>query len=208
MTIPSNMSKDFVEMVKAIGEAKTKQEEDRIMARELQLIKDKIANPQLSLRKMKEYIIRMIYAEMLGHDASFAHIHAVKFTSQTKLVEKRIAYLAVTLCLRADDDLIILMVNTMQRDLRSTNQLEICAALQACCTLVNAETIPAMLSFVTDLLQHSRVAVVPAAEHGVAPQVPRDLGPGQAAPGEHDGRRGRLDRVVLARGGGFWGPWS
>jgi hypothetical protein len=41
----------------------------------------------------------MIYVEMLGHDASFGHIHAVKMVHEKKLLEKRVGYLAITLTL-------------------------------------------------------------------------------------------------------------
>lgn len=148
------MSKDMVDMVKAIGESKTKQEEDRIMTREISLLKEKMGASNVTQKRMREYIIRMIYCEMLGHDASFAHNYAVKFTAQSKLIDKRIAYLGVCLCLQPEDELIFLMINTMQRDLKSQNFLEVCTALHACSSLVNEETIPAMLKFVTDLLPH------------------------------------------------------
>ena len=39
---------------------------------------------------MKENLMRMIYCEMLGHDASFGFIHAVNYTQKGKLKDKRL----------------------------------------------------------------------------------------------------------------------
>ncbi|XP_010909540.1 AP-4 complex subunit epsilon isoform X2 [Elaeis guineensis] len=152
-------SKEFLDLVKSIGEARSKAEEDRIILREIETLKRRIAEPDVPRRKMKEYLIRLVYVEMLGHDASFGYIHAVKMTHDDSLLLKRTGYLAVTLFLNEDHDLIILIVNTIQKDLRSDNYLVVCAALTAVCKLINEETIPAVLPQVVELLGHSKEAV-------------------------------------------------
>ncbi|KAK7360465.1 hypothetical protein VNO77_02459 [Canavalia gladiata] len=152
-------SKEFLELVKSIGEARSKAEEDRIVLREIETLKRRIIEPDIPKRKMKEYIIRLLYVEMLGHDASFGYIHAVKMTHDDNLLSKRTGYLAVTLFLNEDHDLIILIVNTIQKDLKSDNYLVVCAALNVVCKLINEETIPAVLPSVVDLLSHPKDAV-------------------------------------------------
>lgn len=152
-------SKEFLDLVKSIGEARSKVEEDRIVLREIETLKRRIAEPDVSRRKMKEYIIRLVYVEMLGHDASFGYIHAVKMTHDDNVSNKRTGYLAVTLFLNEDHDLIILIVNTIQKDLKSDNYLVVCAALTAVCKLINEETIPAVLPQVVELLGHAKEAV-------------------------------------------------
>eukprot|EP00897_Mesotaenium_endlicherianum_P006964 jgi/Mesen1/6296/ME000325S05437 len=152
-------SKEFLDLVKAIGEAKSKAEEDRIMTAEIENLKRKIAEPDVPKKKMKEYIIRLVYVEMLGHDASFGYIHAVKMTHDDNLLLKKTGYLAVTLFLDDNHDLIILIVNTIQKDLKSDNHLIVCAALGAVCKLINEETIPAVLPQVVDLLTHPKEVV-------------------------------------------------
>ncbi|KAI5077093.1 hypothetical protein GOP47_0006917 [Adiantum capillus-veneris] len=149
-------SKDFLELVKAIGEAKSKAEEERLVTEEVEMLKKKIAEPDVPRKRMKEYIVRLVYVEMLGHDASFGYIQAVKMTHDDNLLLKRTGYLAVTLFLNEDHDLIILIINTIQKDLRSDNYLVCCAALTAVCRLINDETIPAVLPQVVELLGHQK----------------------------------------------------
>ena len=113
----------------------------------------------LSPKKMKEAIVRMMYAEMLGHDASFGHIHAVNMTQQTTLQSKRVGYLASAVCLHAGHELTTLLVNTQRRDLKSSNYIEVCASLIAIPKLVNEEVLPALLPAVVALLEHPQEVV-------------------------------------------------
>lgn len=152
-------SKEFLDLIKSIGEARSKSEEDRIVLREIETLKARLSNPNNPKLKLKEYLIRLIYVEMLGNDASFGYIHAVKMTHDENLPLKRTGYLAVTLFLNEDHDLIILIVNTIQKDLKSDNYLVVCAALNAVCRLINEETIPAVLPQVVELLGHQKEAV-------------------------------------------------
>jgi len=155
----SAMSKGFFEFVKSIGEAKSKQEEDSIIENELIILKSKMAGRSVASRQMREFLIRMIYVEMLGHDASFGHIHGVKLTRATKLQDKRVGYLACSLCLHKDHELMLLLVGGLQTDLQSQNQLEVATALTVACKLINEDTIPAVLALVSRLLSHSEANI-------------------------------------------------
>ena len=58
-----------------------------------------------------------------------------------------------------DHDLIILIINTIQKDLKSDSYPVVCAALAALCELINEDTIPAVLPQIVELLNHPKVYV-------------------------------------------------
>eukprot|EP01071_Lankesteria_metandrocarpae_P001176 Lankesteria_metandrocarpae@DN1344_c0_g1_i1.p1 len=154
-----NMSRELFDLVKAIGESRSKQEEDRIISNEVVLLKKNIAKPCVTSRKMREYLIRAIYVQMLGHDASFAHIHAVNQAQEKDLRSKKVGYLACSLCLNSNHEFLLLLINTVQRDLSSPNFLEVSAALSAVARLLNAEMIPAVRSRLNALLTHQNESI-------------------------------------------------
>ena len=157
--VPAGASKEFCNLIKAIGESGTNHEETRIINKEARILEQRLKEPNVSKKQMKEYLIRLLYCEMLGKDVPFGYIHAVKFTQHSSLLEKRVGYLAVSLLLHEDHELIYLLVNTIQRDLQSTNIVEVCMALTVICKLINAEMIPAVLQYVVPCLSHSREIV-------------------------------------------------
>lgn len=159
MSGPGHLSKDFFELVKAIGEAKSKQEEDAIIQREVGVLKLKMAKKGLSPKKMKEYLIRLIYVEMLGHDGSFGHIHAVKQVIDKNLLYKRVGYLSCSLFLHQDHEFMLLMINSIQSDLQSDNWLEVSMGLTVISRLVSKDLIPHLLPLVTRLLDHSQANI-------------------------------------------------
>ncbi|KAJ1625757.1 Clathrin/coatomer adaptor, adaptin-like protein [Pavlovales sp. CCMP2436] len=157
----AHLSKDFFELIKNIGECKSKQEEEKIISNEVAALRQRLSESPTSvgLKRTKEAIVRVMYVEMLGQSADFGHIHAVNITQQTNLLCKRVGYLACSLCLHPEHELITLLVNTIRRDLKSSNHLEACAALIAVSKLVNPEIMPAMIECVADLLEHTHEVV-------------------------------------------------
>jgi hypothetical protein len=115
---------------------------------------------------MKDYMIRLIHCFMLGYNVDFSVIYAIMASQSGETamdrrvgnVEPRtprclktdacLGYLACTLFLEHDHELGIMLINTLQRDLKSQNYLDRCAALNAICYLEHAE----MLDNVLDLV--------------------------------------------------------
>ena len=134
----------------------SKPNQDRIIAREIQVLKAKLegktkvsrpgSGPSSSgqnalvanKKKAKEFLIRLLYVEMLGHDASFGYIKAVELAASSSIMHKRTGYLLCSCCLSPDHEFRFMLVNQMQRDLISTNVLEVCASLIAATNLITA----------------------------------------------------------------------
>jgi len=161
-----NLSKEFFELLKAVGESKSKQEEDRIMAKEVQCLKKKLtplpsgaSNPLQSKKKSREFLVRLLYVEMLGHDASFGYIKAVEMAASASLYHKRTGYLVCSACLSPDHEFRFMLVNQMQRDMQSANVLEICGGLLAATALITSDMVPALSGEVTKLISHDSETV-------------------------------------------------
>ncbi len=147
------------------GDCKSKTDEDIIVAREAKELKARLSDPKMDKKLLKEYLLRAVYIEMLGHGAGFSHIHAVKCAHESNisapgaLALKKVGYLATTLFLDDQHELILLIVNTLQQDLKNDNFMVVCASLSAICKLIGDDTAPAVLTPVVELLSHPKEIV-------------------------------------------------
>lgn len=141
----SHLSKDFLDLIKSIGDSRSKQEEDKIIGNEVEVLKIKIKESGIKPKKMKEYLLRAIYIEMLGHDAEFAQFYAVNLTQDKDLMTKRVGYLACNLLLNESSPSLIMLVSTLQKDISSKNWLEQIMALITATKFANQTIIQATL---------------------------------------------------------------
>mmetsp|Transcript_18829 Transcript_18829/g.33818 ORF Transcript_18829/g.33818 Transcript_18829/m.33818 type:complete len:1080 (-) Transcript_18829:79-3318(-) len=183
-----HLSREFFELIKAIGESKSKQEEDRIIAREVVTLKKKLetkgndgksslgmipGSPHLpggaggakgnalntNKKKAREFLVRCLYVEMLGHDGSFGYIKAVELAASQSIIHKRTGYLVCSCCLSPEHEFRFMLVNQMQRDLISSNLLESCGALLAVTSLITSDLVGTVSTQVIGLLEHSAETV-------------------------------------------------
>ncbi|XP_037624076.1 AP-4 complex subunit epsilon-1 [Sebastes umbrosus] len=143
-------------LIRGITELTSKHEEEKLIQRELVSIKEQVSSPNTSMRQMKELMVRAIYCEMLGYEASFSYIHAIKLAQQGTALEKRVGYLAVSLFLNESHELLLLLVNTVLKDLQSTNLIEVCMALTVVSQMFPKDMIPAILPLVEEKLNHPK----------------------------------------------------
>ena len=73
----------------------------------------------------------MVFTYILGYKVDVGHMEAINLISSTKYSEKQIGYLALTLLLHENSDLIRLVINSIRKDLDGSNEVNECLALHA-----------------------------------------------------------------------------
>lgn len=58
---------------------------------QVEVLKPRLKDAKLDKRLLKEILVRLIYVEMLGHDASWGHVKALQACSNQNLVTKKVA---------------------------------------------------------------------------------------------------------------------
>ncbi|ORY86768.1 AP-2 adaptor complex subunit alpha [Protomyces lactucae-debilis] len=109
--------------------ARARELEEKRINTELAKIRIKFKDAKLNGYDRKKYICKLLYMYILGWDVAFGHLEALKLLSSVKYSEKQIGYLAVTLFLNENHDMLHLVVNSIRKDLLDSNDLHVCLAL-------------------------------------------------------------------------------
>ncbi|XP_070393693.1 AP-4 complex subunit epsilon-1-like [Dermacentor albipictus] len=145
-----------------IASAASKEDENEIIARKLSALEQDMKDYSKTDR-IEEYLLQAMYLEMLGHPTPFAYVHAVKLLQQGQLNQKLIGYLATTVFLYPSHELVVLLINSIQRDLASKVSLVVVMALEIIPKLIHGEFALAVEPLVIEKTKHYSSAVRKAA---------------------------------------------
>ncbi|KAI8338209.1 Clathrin/coatomer adaptor, adaptin-like protein [Chlamydoabsidia padenii] len=158
--IASGRSRDFYKFIKTLSAVRSKPEETDLVNSELQKLSMKMNQPNVTSSTMNEYLIKLIHCALLGYDIDVGIIYAIMATqSGENIAQRRVGYLICTLVLNKQHDLSIMLINTLQRDLKSSNYLDTCAALNALCYLDHLEMVDHLLEPTLKTMESTRQIV-------------------------------------------------
>ncbi|MCJ1310786.1 hypothetical protein MMC25_004453 [Agyrium rufum] len=126
-----NSMRGLVQFIADLRNARARELEEKRINKELANIRQKFREGGLNGYHRKKYVCKLLYIYILGWNVDFGHLEAVNLISATKYSEKQIGYLAVTLFLHEQHELLHLVVNSIRKDLVDHNELFNCLALHA-----------------------------------------------------------------------------
>ncbi|PGH13565.1 hypothetical protein AJ79_03558 [Helicocarpus griseus UAMH5409] len=121
----------LVQFIADLRNARARELEEKRINKELANIRQKFKDGNLNGYQKKKYVCKLLYVYIQGYDVDFGHLEAVNLISASKYSEKQIGYLAVTLFLHEQHELLHLVVNSIRKDLLDHNELNNCLALHA-----------------------------------------------------------------------------
>lgn len=92
----SRLGDDLERLIRSIGDCKSKSEEDRILLRSIEGTKALLKSGKMDKSQTRDLMIKLLYFEMLGHDASFGHFMAVQGCGSGSLQTKLVSALNMT----------------------------------------------------------------------------------------------------------------
>lgn len=145
-----------------IGAAPSKEDETAIILRKLSTLEQDMKDCTKTDR-LEECLLQAMFLEMMGHPTPFAYVHAVKLLQQGQLSQKLIGYLATSVFLDPSHELVVLLINSIQRDLASKVSLAVVMALEIIPKLIHGEFAYAVQPLVLEKTKHYSSAVRQAA---------------------------------------------
>lgn len=134
----SQPMKGLVRFIADLRNSRARDLETKRINQELANIRLKFKDPGLNGYQKKKYICKLVYIYILGYDVNIGHLESINLIESTVYSEKMIGYLAISVLLNENSEMLSLVVNSLVKDLKSMNDYFVCLAL-ACVATVGGE---------------------------------------------------------------------
>jgi len=113
-------SRGLSNFISDIRHCSSKEAETKRVDKEMAKIRKKFTNSSnLSASDKKKYIWKLVYIFMLGYEVDFGHMEVISLITSSRYTEKTVGYVAMSLLLKAGDELMTLVINSIRNDLIS-----------------------------------------------------------------------------------------
>lgn len=113
------MRKSCHAFIKQVKDASSAEEERVLIANESSIIRSDFG--QQKTTSLREDLTKLIFIYLLGYPAHFGQMACLQLISSPVFQDKRIGYLAMNLFIHESNDILLLTVNSIKNDIRSTN---------------------------------------------------------------------------------------
>ncbi|KAK2961337.1 Adaptor protein complex 4 (AP-4), epsilon subunit, B [Blattamonas nauphoetae] len=151
---PYRHTSAFLDFTRILGETNSREEERKIVHAEIEKMKKELPKLDLNAKNIREYLLKIITADMLGFDVSQFHIVPVKLTQQGNIFNKYTGYNGVSLLLHETHELMIMVINSYRKDIVDKSHfLSMVSALTSATRLITPEGIAVLKPFIPELVQ-------------------------------------------------------
>lgn len=147
------MSIKLRDLIRAVRACKTAAEERAVISKECALIRTAIKEEDEQFRHRN--VAKLMFIHMLGYPTHFGQMECLKLISAQSFPEKRIGYLALTLLLNEQAEVLTLVTNSLKLDLTNNNQYIQALSLIAIGNLATQDMARDLVSDVEKLLRSS-----------------------------------------------------
>ncbi|KIJ41177.1 hypothetical protein M422DRAFT_780350 [Sphaerobolus stellatus SS14] len=158
----SAVNREHYHLVQSVEAALTPQQIDAILAHKVHVIRNRFARRVPSNADCFASLIILLYCfttssgNITRASLEFALPHAVTLAeSGSSLKEKRIGYLFCTEMMKETDELQLMLVNTIRKDISNSDPKRICLALDILIANCPADAMPAITHHLFDLVAHT-----------------------------------------------------
>ncbi|KAK0526320.1 hypothetical protein OC834_004842 [Tilletia horrida] len=152
MNSSSSSMRGLTQYIADLRACRVRELEEKRINKEMAHIRTKFKEGNLDGYQKKKYLAKIVFTYILGYPVDIGHMEAVNLISSPKYSEKQIGYLAITLLMHEDSDLVRLVVNSIRKDLDDLNEVNNCLALHAIANLGGRDMSEALAGDVHRLL--------------------------------------------------------
>eukprot|EP00216_Chloropicon_sp_CCMP2111_P004951 CAMPEP_0198243782 /NCGR_PEP_ID=MMETSP1446-20131203/30684_1 /TAXON_ID=1461542 ORGANISM="Unidentified sp, Strain CCMP2111" /NCGR_SAMPLE_ID=MMETSP1446 /ASSEMBLY_ACC=CAM_ASM_001112 /LENGTH=840 /DNA_ID=CAMNT_0043927703 /DNA_START=54 /DNA_END=2576 /DNA_ORIENTATION=- len=151
------MTSRLRELIRSIRECKTAAEERAIVAKESADLRASFKEGDVEYRHRN--VAKLMYLHMLGYPTHFGQMECLKLIAGNGFPEKRIGYLGLMALLDERQEVLMLVTNSLKRDLNGKNQYVIGLALCALGNICSSEMARDLAPDVKKLMRSSTIYI-------------------------------------------------